>query len=129
MNIMLINMNISVNENGSSKIALVSSSDVLIRNTQDALDLMATVRFTYGCNKIIINKAAIIEDFFDLKTRIAGEILQKYTNYNIKIGIVGNFENYSSKSLQDFIYESNKGNQVLFLPDEEAAIKRLHSFL
>jgi len=45
-----------------------------------------------------------------------------------KIAIVGNFEIYNSKSLKDFIFESNKGSQVFFLP-EAAAIDRLHSVM
>jgi hypothetical protein len=100
---------------------------VLISDTQDALDLMATVRHLYDCDKIVLDKSAITEGFFDLKTRVAGEILQKFTNYNVKLAIVGDFSCYSSKSLRDFIYESNKGSQVSFLPDIDNAVKRLHS--
>ena len=43
-----------------------------------------------------------------------------------KVAIVGDFEIYSSKSLRDFIYESNRGSQVFFLSTEEAAVKKLH---
>lgn len=120
-------MNVQISEIESSKVAIIESSDILINNTQDALDLMATVNHLYGCNKMVINKSSITESFFDLKTGIAGDILQKYTNYNMKIAIVGNFEIYNSKSLKDFIFESNKGRQVFFLPEEKEAIDRLHS--
>jgi hypothetical protein len=44
----------------------------------------------------------------------------------MKIAMVGDFEGYTSKSLKDFIYESNKGSQVFFLGDEKGAIERLH---
>ena len=119
-------MNVQINEKGSSKVAVIDSQEVLIDNTQDALDLMATIRHMYDCDKMVISKSAITESFFDLKTGIAGEILQKYTNYNMKIAVVGNYEIYTSKSLKDFIYESNKGRQVFFLADEKEAIDRLH---
>jgi len=122
-------MNVQISEKESSKVAIIESADILINNTQDALDLMATIDHLYGCNKMVISKSSITESFFDLKTGIAGDILQKYTNYNMKIAIVGNFENYNSKSLKDFIFESNKGSQVFFLPDEKEAIDRLHSVL
>lgn len=75
---------------------------------------------------MIVRKMNVTEDFFDLKTRIAGEILQKYTNYKMKLAIVGDFGVYASKSLRDFIFESNKGTQVFFLPDEKAALEKLH---
>lgn len=120
-------MNIKIDQKEISKVAVIESSDVLINNTQDALDLMATLNHMYDCNKMVVFAAAIAQDFFDLKTGIAGDILQKFTNYRMKIAIVGNFEVYNSKSLKDFIFESNQGNQVFFLDDEKTAIDRLHS--
>jgi len=36
---------------------------------------MVSVLYDNGCEQIIINKEAICEEFFDLSTRLAGEIL------------------------------------------------------
>jgi len=120
-------MRVKINEKGGSKVAIIEeSSDILISNTQDALDLMATINHLYGCNKMVISATAITKSFFDLKTGIAGEILQKYTNYKMKIAIVGDFKVYSSKSLKDFIFESNQGSQVFFMSNEKEGIDRLH---
>ncbi len=107
------------------EIAIVRSSDILIKDVQSALDLIATVGFETGCYRIVINKSSICEEFFDLKTKLAGEILQKFINYHVKIAIVGDFSVYTSKSLRDFIYESNMGKDIFFLPDVEQAIKKL----
>lgn len=114
----------TVKENGK-EIAIVSSSDILINDIQSALDLMATVSYETGCNRIIMNKSALCEEFFDLKTRLAGEILQKFINYQTKLAVVGDFTHYTSQSLRDFIYESNQGNAVFFLADEKQAIIKL----
>ena len=54
------------------EIAIVSSSDILIKDVQSALDLIATVGFETGCYRIVLNKSSICEEFFDLKTRLAG---------------------------------------------------------
>ncbi|WP_410770060.1 DUF4180 domain-containing protein [Fontibacillus sp. BL9] len=105
--------------------AIVESDVELITDVQSALDLMATVSYEAGCNVIIINKSSICEDFFDLKTRLAGEIIQKFINYQAKIAIIGDFSVYTSNSLKDFIYESNKGRDLFFLPTEEQAIAKL----
>ena len=75
---------------------------------------MATVRYETVLH-MVIHKSSVVEEFFDLKTRLAGEILQKFINYHMKIAIVGDFSVYSSQSLQDFIYECNKGRDVLSL--------------
>jgi hypothetical protein len=120
-------MQISIDQKDESKVAIVQSSEIEISDVQGALDLMASVMHTYGCDKIMIKKSNITEEFFDLRTRLAGEILQKYTNYHFKIAIVGDFEGYESKSLKDFIYECNKGKQVFFQKDEQAALHALHS--
>ena len=72
---------------------------------QDALDLMADCDYQ-GARKIIVHKENIVQDFFDLKTGLAGEILQKFSTYRISFAIIGDFSNIGSKSLSNFIYES-----------------------
>ena len=109
------------------EIAVVSSSRLLIIDVQSALDLIATVHYETGCDRIILSKSAICEDFFDLRTKLAGEILQKFINYQMKLAIVGDFSKYTSKSLQDFIYESNRGNCIFFLNSEKQAAEKLSS--
>ncbi|ATO50813.1 DUF4180 domain-containing protein [Brevibacillus laterosporus] len=119
-------MEIKVNQNGDSKVAIISSDSIIINNVNDALDVMANVRYNNGCEKMLVRKEHLTEDFFNLRTGFAGEVLQKYTNYKMKIAIVGEFESYNSKSLNDFIYECNKGKQVFFKPTEEEALEALH---
>lgn len=118
-------MNIAKIEAGGKNIAVVSSSEILIKDVQSALDLMATVQYETDSNRIVINKSLLSDSFFDLKTRLAGEILQKFINYRVKVAIVGDFSIYSSKSLRDFIYESNNGNDIFFLASEQQAIEKL----
>ncbi|MGI2297325.1 DUF4180 domain-containing protein [Paenibacillus sp. GXUN7292] len=120
-------MNIIIDEKGDSKVVIIDSSETLIRNVQDALDLMASIQYNHESNKFVIGESNLTEEFFELKTRLAGEILQKYVNYNIKLAIVGDFDKYNSKSLNDFIYECNKGKQVFFLKDRQSAIQALHN--
>ena len=69
--------------------------------------------------------ADIIDDFFVLSTGVAGEILQKFTNYQVKLAIFGDYTKYTSNPLLDFIYESNKGDHILFVATEDEAIERL----
>jgi len=95
-----------------------------ISGAQDALDIMAEISWG-GCDKMIIKKELMPEGFFSLKTGLAGEILQKFTNYRMKLAIVGDFENIKSKSLSDFIYESNKGSQVFFKKTMDEALEVL----
>lgn len=88
----------------------ITHEGILIRDVQDIIDLMSDS----SVRKFIIRKENFHQDFFDLRTGIAGDILQKASTYRISIGIVGDFNNIQSKSLRDFIYESNKTGQILF---------------
>jgi len=105
-------------------IAEINSDRVEIRKVQDVLDLMADCDYQ-GARKIILHEKNIIVDFFDLKTGFAGEILQKFSNYFVELAIVGDFSKYSSQSLQDFIYESNKIGRINFVSSVEEAIEAL----
>lgn len=109
-----------INRNGNT-VAVVTGA---ISGAGDTLDIMAEVFFN-GCDSMIIEKESLPEGFFTLRTGIAGEILQKFSNYRVKLAIVGDFENVKSKSLADFIYECNKGGQVLFKSTLDEAIDSL----
>ena len=118
-------MNIEyLNENGTM-IAVVSSDEKIIVDTQSALDLAMTVKYETGAEKIILNKKAVVEEFFILSTGIAGEILQKFMNYHVKLAIYGDYSGYTSKPLRDFIYESNQGKDFFFVETKEDAIQKL----
>ena len=118
-------MEIKVIEKNGHSIAVIRSSEPVLTCVQDALDLMATVEYETGCERMAIEKSALAEDFFILSTRLAGDILQKFVNYRKKIAIFGDFSRYTSKPLRDFIYESNSGNDVFFVSTEQEAVERL----
>lgn len=118
-------MNIeTIIENGV-KIAVISSDEICIANPQSALDLAMTAKYETGADRIVLPKQAVCEDFFILSTGMAGEILQKYINYQIKMAIYGDYSRYTSKPLKDFIYESNQGNDFYFVATKQEAVQRL----
>lgn len=108
-----------------NNIAVVNSNEMIITDVQTAMDFMMSIKYETGCSKIVLNKEAITEKFFILSKGIAGEILQKFINYQIKFAIYGDFSKYTSKSLKDFIYESNKGKDIFFVSDADTAVKML----
>ena len=113
-----------VTENGVP-VAVPTGEGRLITGPQDALDLAMTVKYETGAQCIAMDKKNIAEDFFILSSGMAGEILQKYINYHIKLAVWGDFSRYTSKPLHDFIYESNQGSDFFFVPTREEAVRRL----
>lgn len=120
-------MNIKKASVNGIKAAVITpkGGETVLRDTQSALDLIMTAKFEAETDRIAIDKKAVAEDFFILSTGVAGEILQKYINYGVKLAIYGDFSRYTSKPLRDFIYESNQGNDFFFVADEQEAVQRL----
>lgn len=106
------------------QIAEITSDEYLIEKEEDGLDLLGNLYYQ-GFDRIIIYEKNITPAFFDLKNGMAGEILQKFSNYRVRLAIVGDFSAYTGKSITDFIFESNNGKQVNFLGSLEEALGKL----
>ena len=106
-------------------IAIVKSNEIVIKDAQSAIDFVMGIRYETNCNKIALNIEALIDEFFILSKGLAGEILQKFINYQVKFAIYGDFSKYTSKPLKDFIYESNQGKDIFFVENEEDAVEML----
>ena len=68
---------------------------------------------------VAIPVARLADDFFRLSTRLAGDVMQKFVNYNLRLAIVGDISHWlaDSKALRDFVYEANKGQSIWFVAD------------
>lgn len=95
-----------------------TDSTVLIHDAQEALELLVNYKYQ-GIDYVIVRASNLHTDFFDLKTGLAGEILQKFSNYDGYLGILVDPADYASKSLSDFILESNKARRIVFAPEKE----------
>ena len=118
-------MNIELTTKNNLSIAVITGGEKRITDPAAALDLAMTARYETGSSRLAMDKHLFPEDFFILSTGLAGEILQKWINYQFKAAIWGNYPRYTSKPLQDFIRESNRGKTVFFVSEEGEAVKRL----
>jgi len=109
---------------GGIKIAEILPGTDLIGSPDDILDLMAEARLN-DSGRMIIHDKSLHPNFFDLKTKVAGEILQKFSNYRMRLAIVGDFSGFKSKSLRDFIRESNRTGTISFVGTIEEALSKM----
>ena len=116
-------MDIKITNTENLKIAELSNSEFRLNDIEDITDLLGN-SFYLDANCIMLSEDNLPASFFELKTRVAGEVLQKFSNYNQRLAIVGDFSKYESKSLRDFIFESNKTGRILFAGTREEAIER-----
>ena len=109
-------------------IAVISGDDGRIVDARSALDFIMTVGYEANTRRVAVDKRMFTSDFFILSTGLAGEILQKFINYQVNIAIYGDFSQYTSKPLKDFIYECNRGRDIFFMATKEEAVQALAAF-
>jgi hypothetical protein len=112
-------------ERNGVRIAAVHCDMPVITDGQSALDFIASIGWEHKCQNITVNKAAFSAEFFRLSGGLAGEIAQKFVNYNFRVAVFGDFSVYDSKPLRDYMYECNEGNRLYFVDTETAALAKL----
>jgi len=105
-------------------ISELTDDGIVISEVADALDLLGDAGVN-NSNRLIIRESNLNPDFFKLYSGLAGEILQKFSTYDFKLSVIGDFSKFSSKNLQDFIRESNRGNRIFFVSNYEDAVGML----
>lgn len=98
----------------------------VIARTDDAMDLIGNASYS-GVGLVALPVARLHPDFFILSSLLAGDILQKFVNYRVRVAIVGDISAYvaGSDALRDFVWESNRGEHVWFVADRDELRARL----
>ncbi|MFD7285702.1 DUF4180 domain-containing protein [Streptomyces sp. NPDC059863] len=107
-------------------VLLCPSDGEPLRGEREALDLIGDA-FSLGAAWVVIPTDRFEDAFFRLSTRVAGDIVQKFVNYRLRVAVVGDIARHTADSaaLRDFVRESNRGTQLWFVPDIEALSARL----
>ncbi len=100
------------------------SHDVMIRNSGDILDLLS-FGAEHTTNLYLLEETNLDRPFYDLKSGLAGEIVQKFSNYGVRAVIVGSFNSIQSQRFREFMAESNKGEQLRFAEDGASGLQWL----
>lgn len=113
---------------GSIRALFCDPDGPTIRSDRDAVDLIGRA-LSERCGLVVLPVERLGDDFFQLKTRILGDVIQKFVNYERRLAILGNIDRHleGSKALRDFVYETNRGRQVWFVKDKKELESRLQS--
>ena len=97
-----------------------------LQTYNDAVDLVGKT-FENRATLIVIPVECLGNEFFQLKTRIAGELIQKFVQYRRHLVIVGDISRHlaESSALRAFVAESNRGKEVWFLASRDELNDRL----
>lgn len=115
-------MNYNVIEKNNKKYILCDSDETPLSSEQDSLDLIA-VCMENDTHLIMLQADVLTDDFFKLKTGLAGKVLQKFVNYQVKAAVILTNEQRITGRFKEFLAEANKGKDFrVFGSSEEAEI-------
>ena len=106
---------------------LVCGADgAVLGGEREATDLVGDA-LSHGAAWVAVPVERIGGDFFVLRTRVAGDVVQKFVNYRLGMAVIGDITGHveGSTALRDFVRESNRGRHLWFLPDLDALRTRL----
>jgi hypothetical protein len=110
---------------GDRTIAEFTGDGILLKSAADGRDMLFAAA-AKGAEWVAIHEANIAPEFFDLRSGLAGEVLQKFVNYRGRLAIVGDISRYLEKSasLRALVHESNRGRDVAFVPSIDALLAK-----
>lgn len=100
------------------------SAETPISRESDALELISLCG-SHDTELLMLHEAALSEDFFNLRTRLAGGVMQKLINYRVKTALIldehiteGRFKELTSemtKSRQFRIFDNSQDGEKWLL--------------
>jgi hypothetical protein len=70
---------------------------------------------------LLLDESQLGPDFFDLRTGLAGEVLQKFTNYRVRLAIVVADSTAYGSRFSELVREHRNHNAVRFYDTEQRA--------
>ena len=100
------------------EITFASSLGISIKSGNDVSDmLMASLEH----GGLILTEADLCPEFFDLRTGLAGEALQKFVNYQARIAIVMASSDSHGERFSELMYEHTVHPLIRFFTSEDEA--------
>jgi len=97
-----------------------------IKGEEHTLDLIAACGEN-RTDRLLIYVENLPADFFQLKTGLAGQILQKFVNYRVRVAAVIPEDLAREGRFGEMVLEANRGKQFRVFPNREKAVSWLVS--
>lgn len=92
----------------------------LMRDTGDFLDLIGNAAYQRAPG-VLVHSRHLPDEFFDLKSGIAGEYLQKLSNYGVKAAFVIENEHLNHPRFREMVGEANRQGLIAYFTDSVEA--------
>jgi len=100
------------------RILLASDSGISIRAFGDIPDAIAAC---LGADGLILTEGDLAQEFFDLRSGLAGELFQKFMNYKLRLAIVLPDPGAYGERFSELVYEHTSHGMIRFVRSEDEA--------
>lgn len=102
----------------SERIVVASDAGITIRSLGDVPDVIGAC---FSAEGLIITEGDLAPEFFDLRTGLAGEVFQKFTNYGLRLAVVLPDPKLYGERFSELAFEHRTHNLIRFVRSEEEA--------
>jgi Domain of unknown function (DUF4180) len=104
--------------NDERGILIASDSGISIRSFSDISD---SIGACIGSEGLILTEGDLAREFFDLRSGLAGELFQKFTNYKIRLAIVLPDPEAYGERISELAYEHKSHSMIRFVRSKDEA--------
>jgi hypothetical protein len=106
-------------ELGGRRVLVCAAQGPLLGQEGDANDFLS-LAFSTDAELLVVPVSRLDKRFFDLRSGMAGQIVQKCATYRMQLVVLGDVSALveQSRAFRDFVYEANQGRSLWFVSDE-----------
>jgi hypothetical protein len=104
--------------NEERRILIASDSGISIRSSRDIHDAIAACLDIDG---LILTEGDLAQEFFDLRSGLAGELFQKIMNYRLRVAIVLPDPGAYGERFSELAYEHKSHSMIRFVSSKDEA--------
>jgi Domain of unknown function (DUF4180) len=103
-----------------SEVLVLPADGPVLRTEQDAVDVIGEA-WSASVGTVVVPVARLDDGFWTLSTRVAGRIVGKFAQYQVRLVVVGDISAHlaASSALRAFVGEVNRGSEVAFVESYE----------
>ncbi|RPI20290.1 MAG: DUF4180 domain-containing protein [Acidobacteria bacterium] len=104
--------------NQERRVLIASDSGIFVGSFSDISNALAAC---LGAKGLILTEKDLAPEFFDLRSGLAGELFQKFSNYRLRVAIVlSDAEPYGAR-FRELAYEHKTHNMIRFVRSNDEA--------
>lgn len=111
---------------GGKQVLTVAPEAPTLGSEQDAVDLLGEA-FGHEATVVVVPADRVAEDFYQLRTKVAGDVVRKFQMYRVRLVILGDITARlaASDAFRSFVHEINKGSDIWFVQDNAELAAKL----